>query len=324
MKVFRLCMSAALLLSLNLFAGSSKYEVIPKVGQNLFDNDSGLDDEMTYGIDMNYYFTHDTGVQIGYQRTDDVKYLWHYPNTTDIQRFYLNALYEPVNYGDLTPYLLAGGGYEKLSNEIGNQKSQAFINAGVGVKYAVTPVFDLVAEAKYIKKMDSMDDDILTNVGIGYKFGNLVPNAPLASRQEKDFSPTPIPLLDDELAGVNSAIAQDNLPMPKAKRKDVFEEHQALKESFTKKPIPVETNSCKEIVEKGYYIQVGAYAHNKPVRYLSTIKQKGYQATLYEASIKGRKITKVLIGPYDSYNQAKRKLKEIRSKIVNNAFIYNM
>ena len=321
MKLFRLCMSAALLISLNSVASDSKYEIIPKVGENFFDDDSGIDDKVAYGIVINYYFTHDTGIQIGYQRTDDAKYLWYYPNTTDIQRFYINALYEPAKYGNLTPYLLAGGGYEKLSNEIGNQKSQAFFNAGVGVKYAITPVFDVVAEAKYIKKADTMDDDILTSLGVGYKFGT-VSNSTFTA-QNQQFTPKPIPLSDSELQSVNSSVTQEELPMPKEEKKDIFEEHKALQVSLAKKPV-TETNGCKESVIKGYYVQVGAYAHSKPVRYLNSIEQKGYQATLYETSIKGKTVTKVLVGPYSSYSEARKKLKEIKSKIVNNAFIYSM
>jgi len=323
MKFLKICLSSALIFAIHSSAASYQYEVIPKIGQNFFDDDSGLDDEISYGIDFNYYFNPNGGVQIGYERISGSSYRYYSPNETDIDRFSLHALYEPAKYDSLTPYLLFGGGYEKLSNEIGNQKSQGFVDAGVGVKYAMNSAFDLVAEAKYIKKLDTMDNDVLTNIGIGYKFGFPIGNIQQLAQTPKQNLPKPLPLPDSELENVNASMDMQELPMPKTKEKDIFEEHEAM-ESLSSKNIPQPPQ--KNLIKEGeYFIQVGAYSIKTPEkRYLDDIVKRGYNVTLHDAQVKGKKVTKILIGPYSSYEEAKKLLPEIRSCITNNAFIYKM
>lgn len=328
MKLSNILLSSALLISLNSLAADYEYEIVPKIGQNFFDDDSGLDDETSYGVDLNYYLNSQTGLQIGYERISKSKYRWYYPNETDIDRFYLNAVYEPTQYNSLTPYFLAGGGYEKLSKEIGNQKSQGFLDAGLGVKYSLNPVFDLIAEAKYIKKLDTMDSDVVTNLGMGYKFGT-----PISSMRQlaqntanrEEFTPKPLPLPDSELQSVNAQMTQEELPMPESKEKDIFKEHKEMKQpALSSKNIP--PSPKQNFANEGeYFIQVGAYALKKPEqRYLNDIIQKGYNVTLHDANVKGRKVTKILIGPYSSYEEAKKILPDIKSCITNSAFIYKM
>ncbi len=334
MKLVKLCLSAALLLSINSIAADYEYEIIPKIGQNFHDEDAGLDDEFLYGIDLNYYFTREAGLQVGYQRSDDVKYKWHALQTTDIQQVYLNLLYEPTKNNGLTPFLLIGGGYEKLSNEIGDKTSQAFANVGAGVRYALDRDFDISAEIKYVKKLDTMDDDLITNIGLGYKWGmplssstgvqNTIMNTP--QTKVSSFKPEPIPVPEDLLS---DEISFGDLPLPEEsgnkKAKDIFEQKEAaMAKSSSSKPTPAPQKSVTTN-GNGYYIQIGAYAKNLPNQeYLNSIAQSGYQPILKEASVRGKKVTKILIGPYSSYEEAKNKLPEIKNKITNTAFIYKI
>ncbi len=332
MKFVKLCLSATLLISLNSVAADYEYEVIPKIGQSFYDDDSGLDDEFLYGVDLNYYFNKEAGLQIGYQRNDDVEYKWYPSQTTDIQQFYMNFLYEPTKNNGFTPFFLVGGGYEDLSNEIGDKKSQAFANVGAGVKYALDSAFDISAEVKYIKKLDTMDSDVVTNIGLGYKWGMPVASylgaqnsVSSGSNKTASFKPQPIPLPENLL---NDEISFGDLPVPKGeeqKSKDIF----AQKEASAANGVATQDHASKTggfvTDANGYYIQVGAYAKNIPSQeFLDSIAQSGYQPILKEASVRGKKVTKILIGPYGSYEEAKSKLPEIKHKINRTAFIYKI
>ncbi len=334
MKLVKLCLSSVLIFSLSSIAADYEYEVIPKIGQNFHDEDAGLDDEFLYGIDLNYYFTKEAGLQVGYQRSDDVKYKWHALQTTDIQQFYLNFLYEPTKQNNLTPYFLVGGGYEKLSNEIDDKTSQAFANVGVGVKYAIDRDFDISAEVKYMKKLDTMDDDLITNIGLGYKWG--MPLASSASQatalnsingvQTTSFKPQPIPVPEDLLS---DEISFGDLPLPQEsenKSQDIFEQKEASMKQKNQKISRVTKNEkIFSNGEGGYYIQVGAYAKNTPSKeYLNSIAETGYQPILKEATVGGKKVTKILIGPYSSYEEAKNTLPQVKKKVAKTAFIYKI
>jgi DedD protein len=75
----------------------------------------------------------------------------------------------------------------------------------------------------------------------------------------------------------------------------------------------------------GYFIQVGATANSFPNRrYLQKIKNAGYDYIVHSVMIKGRKIKKILIGPFASKSTARRKLSDVRAKINASAYIYRM
>ncbi|NOX14848.1 MAG: SPOR domain-containing protein [Epsilonproteobacteria bacterium] len=76
---------------------------------------------------------------------------------------------------------------------------------------------------------------------------------------------------------------------------------------------------------KGIYVQVGAtsrYAPNK--KYLKKITDKKYSYALLPITIKGKKITKILIGPFKSNKLAKKNMINIKKDINKNAFIYRV
>lgn len=75
----------------------------------------------------------------------------------------------------------------------------------------------------------------------------------------------------------------------------------------------------------GYFIQVGATANTFPDRrYLQKIKDAGYDYIVHSMVIKGRKIKKILIGPYHSKDEARAALPTVKSKINSGAYIYRI
>jgi DedD protein len=91
-------------------------------------------------------------------------------------------------------------------------------------------------------------------------------------------------------------------------------------------PKPVQTvkkASYVDGVSKGkHYIQVGSFAQYKPNKsFLNKITSGGNSYTFHEVMINGKRLNKVLIGPFDSKAQAKKALPKIRKNIIKGAFI---
>ncbi len=75
----------------------------------------------------------------------------------------------------------------------------------------------------------------------------------------------------------------------------------------------------------GYFIQVGATANAFPNRrYLQKIKNAGYDYIVHSVVVKGRKIKKILIGPFASRSAAQRKLPDVKAKINQSAYLYRI
>ncbi len=75
----------------------------------------------------------------------------------------------------------------------------------------------------------------------------------------------------------------------------------------------------------GYFIQVGATSKSFPdKRFLTKIKNSGYDYIVHKVTIKNKDIKKVLVGPYTTRNQARENLSDIQSKINPSAYIYRI
>ncbi len=75
----------------------------------------------------------------------------------------------------------------------------------------------------------------------------------------------------------------------------------------------------------GYFIQVGATSKSFPdKRFLSKIKNAGFDYIIHGVFVNGRKIKKVLVGPYNSKAAAQNALGRVKSSINPSAFIYRI
>jgi len=70
---------------------------------------------------------------------------------------------------------------------------------------------------------------------------------------------------------------------------------------------------------KGYFIQVGSFTQTPSTRFLSVIKNSGFNYHITAASNTGTK--KLLIGPYDSRNDVDTALIRVRDRINKSAFV---
>ena len=83
-------------------------------------------------------------------------------------------------------------------------------------------------------------------------------------------------------------------------------------------------NNIKSFIQKGYYIQVGAFYRLTPSdELLDRVKKNGYSYFLFKAKINNNPYTKVVIGPYESKKEAILKLPDIK-KIEPQAYILSL
>lgn len=94
------------------------------------------------------------------------------------------------------------------------------------------------------------------------------------------------------------------------------------KESIAQKR-PTKSVSPKKSVTKGrYYVQVGSFSKYKPnKKFLNSIKKEGYNYIFHKATVHGKAVTKVLVGPFGSEREARVALKKIRMHIEKGAFL---
>jgi DedD protein len=75
----------------------------------------------------------------------------------------------------------------------------------------------------------------------------------------------------------------------------------------------------------GYFIQVGATSKSFPDRrFLQKIKNSGYDYIVHKVIIKGRAIKKVLVGPYQTREEARNELNSVQTTINPSAYIYRI
>jgi len=75
----------------------------------------------------------------------------------------------------------------------------------------------------------------------------------------------------------------------------------------------------------GYFIQVGATSKSFPDRrFLQKVKNSGYDYIIHKMIIKGNPIKKVLVGPYNSREEARNDLNNVQTLINPSAYIYRV
>lgn len=91
----------------------------------------------------------------------------------------------------------------------------------------------------------------------------------------------------------------------------------------TPKKVVKKTKGSKKPVVNKHYVQVGSFVKAKPnKKMIKKITGLGLNYALKRVSVRGTMVTKLLIGPYDSYREARKAQTMIKQKIESSAFIY--
>ena len=322
-KLFTLLSACVLVTSLN----AVKVEVMPTVGKAFnADKDSLKDTEILYGIRGSVFLNESVAVQAVLETSQDN--VMSDLGKTDIERGSVNIVYEPNADKRIRPYAIVGFGGEKthrVSTPRTNDDSQAFVNAGAGLKFGINKNIDIVTEARWLRKLENNDDDIIATLGIGAKIGESKKSVnKLAS----------IPSVN-ETSEVENAISL-------AKFKEIYEKKPTVVATTPQKVVVTQpvvtqepiaeavyvedesaTTSYEEPSQDGYYVQMAALFKSDGEVLTNRLEKKDYPFVLHNVQRGGKEATLILVGPYESRAEAGVAIKFLK-RLKKDAFVYHM
>ena len=279
----------------------AKIVVTPTVGKEISTPSKEFkDDELLMGVGIQAYINENFALDMRIASSDSN--LMQDEGRTDLERGSINLLYNFVPSYKLSPYVLAGVGYEKLHRTYLNIKSQPFYHAGAGLKLDLTDNLEFVTEIRYLKKTDTKDDEIIATCGFGVKFGSDECEISCDSLAKNSLSAKINPKLNTQAKQAKPAVKAITM---KLKKSDpiVFSDEVAASKYLLKHKSNF-TNSSKKVKTKSLYtnktvdanyIQVAALTQKTNlVKTLKSLKSKGFKVK----TIKKKGSTVVLVGPY--------------------------
>jgi OOP family OmpA-OmpF porin len=165
----------------SLFASDYSYEITPVVGVVIPEGNIGVKNEKVIGAqfqfnDMKLFDIIKPQIALLHSPSTDYE---NYTNLdTKFTRVLLNGVYEYEQKGEVTPYALAGAGWEHMNYAIdGNYNNSYVLDAGAGIKYALSEDFALKLEALYMLKnnVNRWDGNLALLAGLTYSFGQKTP-----------------------------------------------------------------------------------------------------------------------------------------------------
>lgn len=169
------------LLAVTLGASEYNYELSPMAGYVFPNASQDLKNHTIFGAEMQFNgfdLPLKPELSVLFSRSD-------YENSTrdtDIFRSALNGVYEFQQSDNVTPFVKAGLGYETMSEHQYDNHNSVFVDAGAGIKVALTKQIALKLEAIEMFKHnnDSWDNNLLFMAGLNFAFGEKAqPAAPI-------------------------------------------------------------------------------------------------------------------------------------------------
>jgi hypothetical protein len=242
--------------------------------------------------------------------------------STQLDRFYLNGLYEFCNDKKLMPYIFAGFGYENVRHESYNLESGGFFNTGVGLKYQLNSDINLITEARALKKFDNSDLDITTALGLGFMFGAI--DTENIESIELDTSIEPKPDIIPSIIPADAPIASmTEVEEPYSTDDEKYENLDVVPIDEINRKNSYHSNDVNlQDTEPAYYIQIAALFKSNATdsSYFQQLDKHGLNHEVKETTVKGRPVKLLLVGPYSSQAEARADLNRAK-QIEKGAFI---
>jgi DedD protein len=134
----------------------------------------------------------------------------------------------------------------------------------------------------------------------------VIPAPVKAPKVEEIPAPEPIKEVEPELP----------VPTPEPVVKAPVVTKPVVQKPVVKKPVIKKPDVSTSLQ---YYIQVGSFSKDPSARFLSVIKNSGFEYQLTKANVKG--IKKLHIGPYKTRSEVNVALKRVKSRINKSAFV---
>lgn len=199
-----------------LFAADAayNYEITPTVGGVHPEGNLGLNDKNTIGIraarNLEGVFIDqlELGVDYSHRAKETVAGVERNGHAT---RYAINAVKNIVDFGPVTLYGLIGAGYEDVSAQFRDNEDGGFGQYGLGLRYQVTDVFALKAEARDAIKFEHADHNLFYTLGFGIGLDSKAPAAVVAAAPVVAVA-APVVLDDDNDGVLNDVDKCPNTP----------------------------------------------------------------------------------------------------------------
>ena len=146
-----------------------KFDLSPMVGWHVFEGNQNLDDGSSLGFSL--------GVPLTSRWTVEGGFAWVMSEVEQVgvdvegQRLTIDALYHFMPDKAFRPFLLAGGGAMRLDPDVGGSDTDAMLNYGAGIKFALLRNLDLRGEVRHVMPFDSFYNNLAVQVGLTWSFG---------------------------------------------------------------------------------------------------------------------------------------------------------
>lgn len=212
MKTFSAVL-ATLLFQGAVMATQFDYETSALIGGGFPEPDFSVKNQFINAFEIQFNALSIAGIkpELAYMHSYETDYRRVDGATTYINRVGLNGVYEmPMDH--FTPFAKAGAGYEFISKHYDGYRDGAYLNAGVGAKYALSDAWSLKLEAIYLVKhrdepnyKSDYDNNGIVLAGINYSFGakpEPVKEEPAPTPAPVVAAPAPVAPLDSDKDGV--------------------------------------------------------------------------------------------------------------------------
>lgn len=271
---------------------AKKIVLTPTVGKQISTPSKDFkDDELLIGVGIRGYLSKDYAVEFDFASSNSN--LMGDGGKSDLERGSINLYYDAFSDSKVSPYIIIGGGYEKLHRTYQDIKSQPFYQAGIGIRMDLSKKVELSTQLKYLKKTKTKTDEYIASLGVGMIFSDecetkLAPTKKISSKtyqnlkKQRCFAKPAIKSIDKKQTDDQNFIFCDEVSYVK-KSKNL---KKRVKKAFGQK------------AKDANYIQVASLSKKKNVK--KTIKVlKSYGLKI--KTIKHKNLTTILVGPYDSF-----------------------
>ncbi len=119
-----------------------------------------------------------------------------------------------------------------------------------------------------------------------------------------------------------AAAPQKDAPQPAEPQQEQQEEQETQQQPEQKQDEQEQEHDPYDVKEGHWYIQVGSFERLSPNEaFLKEIEDKGYKYYYYRTEVNGKQYTKVVLGGYESKDEASAHRKRIRDEINEGAFL---
>jgi len=176
------------------------FTIAPSIGYYNSDNHRGVDNSTAFSLGLGYQFGNPWAIELVYLKADSES---TGGSDVSIDQLRLDGLYHLTERSHFTPYLAAGVG----TTDFSPGSTNALINAGGGLKYAINDSLALRADFRLINDVEDNELDNLTTIGLHFVFGgNLIAESGLKEKFDEVVADKK-PEVDEKVAAAKAAAA---------------------------------------------------------------------------------------------------------------------